>query len=176
MLSRITAVDKKVIDNIDRLHRPVLTKVMILASWAGNLGIIWWMLGTPFFFFQNLRLTFFNYLFGMVAALIAGEGVIKHIVKRVRPCHYLETDEQIINPPRFYSFPSGHTTASFTFASITLLRCSIWFFLPVLFIACLISFSRLYLRVHYLTDVIVGVFLGFACGFGSVYIFDIFLV
>lgn len=176
MICRIQTIDKKVIENIDRLHKPILTKLMVLASCAGNLGIIWWAIGVPFFFFADLRTIGFNYLFGMVMALIAGEGIIKHIVKRVRPCHFLEEDEQIINPPRFYSFPSGHTTASFTFASITLLRCSFIFFLPILVIACLIGFSRLYLRVHYLTDVVCGVFLGLACGVGSVVIFDNFFV
>ena len=56
---------------------------MVLASWLGNLGLVWWMIGLPFFFIQGLRLTGFNYLFGMVMALIAGEGILKHIVRRV---------------------------------------------------------------------------------------------
>lgn len=175
MLGRIQTIDKKVIDNIDRIHKPTLTKTMVLASWLGNLGLVWWMIGLPFFFIQGLRLTGFNYLFGMVMALIAGEGIIKHIVRRVRPCHYLGEDEQIISPPRFYSFPSGHTTASFTFATITFIRCNFYFFLPILVIASVISFSRIYLRVHYLTDVIFGVFLGLGCGIISVLVFNSFI-
>lgn len=175
MLGRIREIDKKVIDNIGRIHTPALTKLMVFSSWLGNLGLVWWVIGLPFFIIPKMRLTGFNYLFGMVMALIAGEGIIKHIVKRVRPCHYLGEDEQIISPPRFYSFPSGHTTASFAFVGITLLRCSFFFLLPIIVIASLISFSRIYLRVHYLTDVIFGVFLGLGCGIISVLVFNSFI-
>ena len=101
-----------------------------------------------------------------------GEIIIKHIVKRVRPCHTLDDDEQLIDRPRFYSFPSGHTTASFAMVGVALMRCKVITFMPILMLAMLIAFSRIYLRVHYLTDVIAGMILGLTCGICSVLIFN----
>ena len=99
-------------------------------------------------------------MFGLAWAHLMGEIIIKHIVKRVRPCHTLDDDEQLIDRPRFYSFPSGHTTASFAMVGVALM------------LAMLIAFSRIYLRVHYLTDVIAGMILGLTCGICSVLIFN----
>ncbi|MBQ1815226.1 MAG: phosphatase PAP2 family protein, partial [Ruminococcus sp.] len=53
-----------------------------------------------------------------------------------------------------------------------LLRCKLITFLPILMLATLIGFSRMYLRVHYLTDVVFGALLGFTCGVLSVGLFD----
>ena len=87
-------------------------------------------------------------------------------------CHTLDDDEQLIDRPRFYSFPSGHTTASFAMVGVALMRCKVITFMPILMLAMLIAFSRIYLRVHYLTDVIAGMILGLTCGICSVLIFN----
>ena len=44
MLGRIREIDKKVIDNIGRIHTPALTKLMVFSSWLGNLGLVWWVI------------------------------------------------------------------------------------------------------------------------------------
>lgn len=121
---------------------------------------------------SNWRATGANFVFGLAWAHLMGEIIIKHIVKRVRPCHTLDDDEQLIDRPRFYSFPSGHTTASFAMVGVALMRCKVITFMPILMLAMLIAFSRIYLRVHYLTDVIAGMILGLTCGICSVLIFN----
>ena len=113
MFGRIQNIDNRVLDNISRIHKPALNKIMITASRAGNAGIVWWAICLPFLINSNWRATGANFVFGLAWAHLMGEIIIKHIVKRVRPCHTLDDDEQLIDRPRFYSFPSGHTTASF---------------------------------------------------------------
>ena len=113
-----------------------------------------------------------NIVLGIAIAHLMGEIIIKHVVKRIRPCHHLEDDEQIINRPKYYSFPSGHATASFSVVGVALLRCDTGVLLPIILLASLIAFSRLYLRVHYLTDVVAGVLLGLTSGMCSVFLFD----
>jgi undecaprenyl-diphosphatase len=54
---------------------------------------------------------------------------------------------------------------------VSVLRCQVITFVPIIILASLISFSRIYLRVHYLTDVIAGVLLGTSCGMLSVLFF-----
>ena len=69
-------------------------------------------------------------------------------------------------PPSDPSFPSGHTTAAF--AAATVLICDHWKGRwIVLIVAILVAFSRLYLYVHFLTDVICGALIGIFCGWLS---------
>ena len=164
MFGRIQNIDNRVLDNISRIHKPALNKIIITASRAGNAGIVWWAICLPFLINSNWRATGANFVFGLAWAHL--------IVKRVRPCHTLDDDEQLIDRPRFYSFPSGHTTASFAMVGVALMRCKVITFMPILMLAMLIAFSRIYLRVHYLTDVIAGMILGLTCGICSVLIFN----
>ena len=171
MFARIKKLDYIVLNNISRLHRPSLNLVMKTASRSANVGIIWWLITLPFLIRPEWRATGFNFVVALAFAHVMGEGLIKHVVKRIRPCHSLDDDEQIINRPRFYSFPSGHTPASFAMVGVAILRCRPITFVPMILLAGLISFSRIYLRVHYLTDVIAGVILGTTCGMLSVLFF-----
>lgn len=171
MFARIKSLDYKVLNNISRLHCPSLNIIMKTASRSANVGIIWWLITLPFLIRPEWRATGFNFVVALAFAHVMGEGLIKHVVKRIRPCHSLDDDEQLINRPRFYSFPSGHTTASFAMVGVSVLRCQVITFVPIIFLASLISFSRIYLRVHYLTDVIAGVLLGTSCGMLSVLFF-----
>ena len=159
MFGRIQNIDNRVLDNISRIHKPALNKIMITASRAGNAGIVWWAICLPFLINSNWRATGANFVFGLAWAHLMGEIIIKHIVKRVRPCHTLDDDEQLIDRP-------------FAMVGVALMRCKVITFMPILMLAMLIAFSRIYLRVHYLTDVIAGMILGLTCGICSVLIFN----
>ncbi len=122
MLGRLRSLDQKVLDNISRIHSPGLNMVMKTASRSANVGLIWWLVCLPFLINPEWRSIGFNYVIALSFAHVMGEGLIKHMVKRIRPCHGLDDDEQIINRPRFYSFPSGHTTASFAMVGVSIYR------------------------------------------------------
>jgi undecaprenyl-diphosphatase len=92
------------------------------------------------------------------------EGWMKEAIARVRPCRTLEGIRLILPCPRSNSMPSGHAISSFAFAMplFLLTRSSLrlaWRLFPVV-LASLIAFSRLYLGVHYPTDVLAGALLG----------------
>lgn len=172
MFGKIQFIDNRVLDKVQKLHKPKLNAVMITASKLGTWGTVWWAICLPFLIRPQWRATGINMIFALCVAHLMGEIILKHIVKRVRPCNHLEDEDLIVDRPRFYSFPSGHTTASFAVVGVVLLRCRLITFLPILLLAALIGFSRIYLRVHYLTDVVVGAMLGFVCGVCSVLIFN----
>ncbi len=172
MFDRLQSIDDKVLDRILKIHSSALDRLMIYFTKAGTFGTVWWIICIPFLVHDNLRLTGYNFIFALCICHLLGQIIIKNVVKRDRPCHRLEDDDLIVDRPRYYSFPSGHTAASFAFAGVAILRCRFLFTLPILILAALISFSRIYLRVHYLTDVIAGTLLGLFCGFGSVMLFN----
>ena len=111
-------------------------------------------------------------LIACCAAYLAGrfEDWMKDAVARVRPCRAIEGIRLILPCPRSYSMPSGHAISSFAFAL------PLWYmtrpYIPAvgrwypIVLASLISFSRLYLGVHYPTDVLVGALAGGAIGLG----------
>ena len=73
--------------------------------------------------------------------------------------------------PKDYSFPSGHTQASFA-AATALFTGNKKAGICAYVLAALIAFSRLYLYVHFPTDVLAGVVIGICCGLLSAYVFD----
>lgn len=176
MLKRIQHIDDVVLDWVGRLHTPLLNRIMIFISMLGTKGTVWFLICIPFLL--NTRTTFIgvNILVGLSLTGICGEGIIKHLVCRMRPCHKLEYEDLIVRRPGFYSFPSGHTASSISVATIAIYRCAVPVWCSILIIALLISFSRIYLRVHYLTDVVCGVVLGVLCGIASIFIMDHLMV
>jgi undecaprenyl-diphosphatase len=98
------------------------------------------------------------------------EDVVKVAVGRVRPCRTIEGLRLLVACPNSFSLPSGHAITSFAVALpifyLTREYISlIWRLYPLL-LASLIAFSRLYLGVHYPTDVLTGAFLGGVIGMG----------
>lgn len=172
MIKRIQHLDDLVVRNVIRVRSPVKNKIMIAASSAGNLGVIWFAICLPFLIYAPTRGVGVKIIFSLGFTQLICELMLKHIVKRERPCNYLSDEEQLIHRPRYYSFPSGHTSASFSVVAVTALHCEWYIVLPILFVAVMIASSRVYLRVHYLSDVIVGMILGLICGAASISIFN----
>ena len=90
--------------------------------------------------------------------------LLKPLVARIRPCDVNAAIQLQIARPTDYSFPSGHAAASFTAAS-ALYYSRQRFWKPAFVLAVLISFSRLYLYVHYPTDILAGALLGIFMGY-----------
>lgn len=89
--------------------------------------------------------------------------LLKPFVARVRPCDINTTIQLLVSRPTDFSFPSGHTGASFAAVSALYFSGSrLW--PAALVLAVLIAFSRLYLYVHYPTDVLAGALLGIILG------------
>ena len=172
MLKRIQYIDDIIIDWIGRLHTPLLNRIMIFFSMLGTKGFVWILVSIPYFINRKTTYIGVNMLIAVSLTVILGEGIIKHLVCRMRPCHKLENEDLIVRRPSFYSFPSGHTASSFAIATMAIIRCPMPIWIGILVIAVFISFSRIYLRVHYLTDVICGLALGVICGVSSVFIMD----
>lgn len=148
---------------------PFLDAVMPVITLLGDAGIFWIAIAVVLLFFPKTR----KVGLGMGAALILGLLVcnvtLKPLIARPRPYdyqleHFGVTIKLLIEAQHDFSFPSGHTIASFEAATVLLIH-SRKAGIPAMILACLIAFSRMYLYVHYPTDVIASVVLGIAFGF-----------
>ena len=158
------------------LQSPFLDFIMPWITMLGDAGIFWIACSVILMFLPKYR----KIGFSMAAALLMGVVICNMIMKpgfaRIRPYDYqiqflnrtwedlLVTGKLLVDTPHDFSFPSGHTIASFEAAVVILLN-NKKLGIPAMILACLIAFSRLYLYVHYPTDVIASVILGTALAF-----------
>ncbi|MBE7032302.1 MAG: phosphatase PAP2 family protein [Ruminococcaceae bacterium] len=126
----------------------------------GNAGIIWILVGLVLLCTKKYRRGGVFLLVGLLLGLIFGNVILKNLIARPRPCWIYDVPLLIPNPTDF-SFPSGHTLSSFISAFV-LMRINRKFGIPALVLAILIAFSRMYLFVHFPTDILGGIVLAYA--------------
>jgi undecaprenyl-diphosphatase len=146
----------------NNLRSGALDVLMVIVTYLGEFGAIW-LVGAAAAFFTGRRKMGVTIVVAVVLAGIVGSLVMKPLFARARPCDVNLAVSLLVSRPTSYSFPSGHTAVAF--AAVTVLFCdkSRWR-VPALVLAILIGFSRLYLYVHYPTDVLAGALLGMLCG------------
>lgn len=152
-----------VLDWIQKLHTPLGDALMMFFSRLGNAGLIWIILAAVLLMIPKLRKTGFVVAAALLIDVIVCNGILKPVVARVRPYDINTAVSLIIARPTDYSFPSGHTAAAF--AAVFGLLCAgsrLW--IPAGLLAILIAFSRMYLYVHYPTDILGGMLVGIAAG------------
>lgn len=141
------------------LRTPFLDEVVPLFTSLGNSGWFFMLLGLVLFILPRTRKAGLIILLSLLAGLIIGNGIIKNIVMRDRPCWIDKSVVLLIENPHDYSFPSGHTLAAFETAFSLFLINRKWG-IPALLFAALMGLSRMYLFVHFPTDVLSGMALG----------------
>lgn len=145
-----------------------LDKTMPIVTLFGDGGVFWIGIAVLLLFFAKYRKTGFSMGMALVLGLVVCNITLKPLVARIRPYDFQlqEFGREItllISAQHDFSFPSGHTIASFE-ACTVLLRHDKRMGIPATVLAILIAFSRLYLYVHYPTDVLVSLVLGIAFG------------
>lgn len=122
------------------------------------------MLGIFLLFFRKTRVCGICVLFSLIVGALITNVTIKPLMGRERPCWINDAVQLLVSNPRDYSFPSGHSQASFVSAMAVFQNHKKWGIAAFIF-AALISFSRLYLYVHFPTDVAAGILIGLVVGY-----------
>lgn len=156
------------------IRNDFLDQVVPFITALGNFGLIWILLAVVLIAIPKTRKTGIIMAVAMAAEALCNLA-LKPVFARVRPCYVNTAVEMLIARPLDYSFPSGHAGASFAAAMTLFFRRKkdgnkIW--IPAVVLAVLISLSRLYLYVHYPSDVIAGALLGTFFGYLSCRIFE----
>lgn len=143
---------------------------MPLVTKLGDNGIFWIAVALILIITKKYRKTGIMMGVALLLGVILGNAVLKPLVARTRPFDMpgVEVD-LLVKKLHDYSFPSGHTLACFEAATVLMIR-EKKFGIPALVIAVLVALSRLYLYVHYPTDVLAGAVLGTLFGLLAIYI------
>ncbi len=144
----------------------ILDFLMPKITALGNAGIFWIVLTLIFLISKKYRKTGIIMAIALIIDLIGCNLILKPLIARERPFEINTAINLLIAPPGDYSFPSGHTAASFA-AAAAMYFSGYKYWKPFGVLAAVIALSRLYLYVHYPTDVIFGAVLGIVCGYAA---------
>ena len=157
------------------LQSGLMDTIMPIITMFGDAGIFWMIWATLLLFIPKTRRTGLGMWFAMAMGLLICNIIMKPSIGRMRPYDYqidilgktwndlLIGGKLLVETPHDFSFPSGHTIASFEASTVLLLNSKLMG-IPAVILAILIAFSRMYLYVHYPTDVIFSVFAGILFG------------
>lgn len=148
----------------EKLRFAGLNPVFIGITTIGNGGIIWLLGSASLLLSKKTRKIGVMSLYAIGIAFVLNNMVLKNLVGRARPFDVVEDIIPLISRPTDFSFPSGHTASAFACAWLMLRKLPKKYGIPAVILAALMGFSRMYVGVHYLSDVLVGAGIGI---FGS---------
>lgn len=186
---RKMGIEFRILDFLQEMRTPVGDAVMCFITKLGDAGMIWIVLavilllipktrkshkGIPLWpFGPDTRKTGIVIMAALCIDLVVCNGILKNLFARIRPCDVNTQIQLLIARPDDFSFPSGHTAASFAAVAALYFSGERKLWKPALALACLIAFSRLYLYVHYPTDILGGIFVGLAAGYIPIRVYRI---
>jgi undecaprenyl-diphosphatase len=147
----------------NHLRCGVLDAVMPAVSHLADHGEIWILLAVVLLFIKGQRRNGGAVVCALVLELVSCNIILKPLIGRVRPFAVNTAVELLTRAPTDAAFPSGHTACSFA-AAFALKAAGSPLWRPAMVLAAVIGFSRLYLYVHWPTDVLGGIALGAAVG------------
>lgn len=156
-LQSVQNLDGEILLQIQQhLRTDMLTPLMKFVTFLGNGGWFWILCAVVLLAIPKTRKTGYAAVLSLIFGVIVTNLLLKNIVARPRPFAEIEALIPLIAKPTDFSFPSGHTTASFAVALVMLRMLPKKIGIPAVVLAALVAFSRLYLGVHYPTDVLAG--------------------
>ena len=164
MIEAIQSIDAAILLFIqNNIRGGLLTPIMVFFTTIGDNGYIWLALGVVLMFFKKHRKMGFYIILCIGLSWIVNDRIIKPIVCRPRPFLTVPGLEAIVPLPLSFSFPSGHACAGFC-GAVVLTRFRGGKLAPIFLLAVVIALSRIYVGVHYPSDIVAGALVGTLCG------------
>lgn len=150
--------------------RGVLDRFWIMVTSLGDDGWFWIIIGIALLFFKKTRTVGITLLTALVINMCMTNLTLKDFFARPRPYTVNQELITLIPPLSSYSFPSGHTSVSFSGALVLYRMLPKKIGIPALILAAMIGFSRLYVGVHFPTDVLGGIVVGVIASTAAYYL------
>lgn len=150
--------------NIDKIlatrtdENKILINIMKIFSYLGNYNLIWIIISIVLYIMNDINYSFYIIISMLVISAISS-GLFKSLFRRKRPYEQFDAIKLFIKQPYGSSFPSEHAAIS-AGVSIILLQYNLLIGIFACVLSLLISISRVYLKVNYLTDILFGAFIG----------------
>ena len=148
----------------ENVRQEWLTPIVKFITYLGNAGAVWIALALVFLLWRPYRRVGVTAVVAMLFSFIFNNLLLKNLVSRIRPYEVIDGLTLLVAPATDFSFPSGHSATSFAaavvFVKLLGWRKGVWFLL----LALCISLSRLYVGIHYPTDVLFGIASGTLMG------------
>lgn len=152
------------------VRNPVLTPLMKTITHFGDYGMFWILMTILLLLYQKTRKIGLTVGAALLGSLLINNVILKNLVARTRPYEVIEGLQLLVDKAVDLSFPSGHTGSSFAAAVVMVKFLPKRYGIAAMVLACLIGFSRLYIGIHYPTDVLFGMVSGSLIGFLLVYL------
>lgn len=160
-------MELQILDWIQMIRTPFGDVAFPLISKLGNAGAVWLLLGGVLLIYPKTRKSGAILMLALCVDAIVTNGILKPLIARIRPCDVNTAIKLLIPKPNDFSFPSGHTAASFAAVAALYLAGEKKLWKPALVLAVLIAFSRMYLYVHYPSDILGGIVVGIVSGYAG---------
>ena len=175
MFEFITNIDVQILTFIqENLRSDIATTFWKAVSALGKAGMIWVLIGVILIIIPKYRRTGCTCGIALGIDVIITNFIIKPIVARPRPYDAFPYLTSLVGPKEDFSFPSGHTAAAFACTFVMLKLMPKKYSVPALILAILIALSRVYVGVHYPSDVIGGFFIGLISALLGMFIGKVF--
>ena len=142
------------------LRSDLLTPIVTFVTHLGDKGWFWIALAVLFLLLPRQRRVGICMACAMLLNFLLNNMLLKRLVARTRPYEAVEGLHRLIEAQSDFSFPSGHSGCAFAAAVVIFLMCPRRIGIPALVLAALIALSRLYVGVHFPTDVLAGACIG----------------
>lgn len=144
----------------ENIRHDFMTPFWTWITSLGNSGWFWIVLSVIFLIPKKTRKAGITSLLALAIGALITNVTLKNMVARIRPYEVVDGLRLLIARPRDYSFPSGHTCASFAAALVYYRYFPRKWGIAAVILASMIAFSRLYVGVHYPTDILGGLIVG----------------
>ncbi len=161
MVESLINVDNNILIFLQEYVRnSILNALLIPFTLSNNAGIICILLVAIFIYFKNFRKVGILMGISLILEFVLTNLIIKNWVARIRPYEVIDGLTLLVGKAHDYSFPSGHTGSAFALAVVIFMVMERKYGIIALALASLMGFSRLYVGIHYPSDVLGGIVLG----------------